>query len=153
MEWSSFFTGIITTVFCALFVLIWKKLVIPWWQDRGYGGLRLNKIWVADISAADGKFSITLDLSQKSHDITGILKITKTFTEGETSQISELKVRGCILESFVQLRCKSINNDKLSFSVFMLKVEESGNKLNGIYAFRDLKADGIKCIDIGFCHE
>ena len=148
MDTEGFITGILVTVFCGLVILFWGKIIVPWWQDRGYKGLRLDGTWNAEIQAKDGKFVFKLELSQKFHDLSGKLSITKSLI-GDGSSQSELEIQGVYWESFLQLTGKSCVDNKLSFSVFLLKAY-GRSRLAGIYSFRALNNDEILSHKISF---
>ena len=154
MDWGGFWTGVAAGVavsaLTALVVWLWRSVIVPWWLDRGYEGLRLDKQdWNATIPAKDGRFTLLLSLSQRFHNLRGTLDITKTLTDGQVSH-SKLDVHGRYWEQFVQFSCTSIKEGRLSFSVFLLKSEQAGQKLRGKYVFRTLNNDKIMSIEVEF---
>lgn len=157
MQWLQFLSGIGTGVFasilCGIALLLWHRVVVPWWQNRGYEGLRLDGCdWKSTIPDKDGKFILVLILSQKFHILTGHLEITKHRNDGEVT-CSKLEVQGRYWEQFAQLNCKSVKDGRLSFSTLLLKSKEGGNKLCGKYVFRALNNDEVMASDVEFCRK
>ena len=78
MSTETILTGLISGVLCSLLLLIiaiyWKKIILPWIEDRAYKGTRIDGMWYTRMEINGRVTKETVELKQYGNKITG--KIT-----------------------------------------------------------------------------
>ncbi|ELB2885884.1 hypothetical protein QNE71_004574 [Vibrio alginolyticus] len=127
--------GIVTTIVLAVISLVFKKGLIPWYQEIIYKGVDLKGNWLLRETYEDGvTYTCQLNLTQKAHKISGNASMTVMNSGHDYNQIFDIE--GETWEGYLTLNMRSKNNTTLSFVAGLLKVEERGASLSGSWAYR-----------------
>lgn len=137
-------TGIITAVLLYIFNQIFKKLLLPWYQNFKYKGVDLNGKWTGFmIDTPEVSFPFNIKLDQNAHDINGTAELNKSQTRDKYS-MTKYDVSGYVWEGYITLNFQSSDRTRLSFATALLQVLKGGRRLEGFFVFRDLRHDGIR---------
>jgi hypothetical protein len=125
------FSGIITSIFIWISVQIFKKLIIPWYQQTIYRGIDVSGEWTST-QEYSGKVLAeqTIILKQKGHKITGTL-ISRNDIPSKGQDTTSFILNGEIFDNYVDLEYQIKDKKLLGRGSQLLKVKDGGQKLEG----------------------
>jgi hypothetical protein len=112
---------------------IMKNVVLPWYEDKIYRGVRIDGVWIRtelnghslkDINRPIAKMT----LKQKGDYITGLYCHGADTVNGE-DRLESYSVTGHISNSFVTLTMKPLENDNIDAAAGILHIFNKDNKL------------------------
>ena len=128
-------SGITTSTLVYIIVLVFNRIVIPWYQDLIYKGVDISGEWKSEIDygilgppfGAKGLF--VLKLNQKAHSVkgsaTGIVK-----RDGQET-VTTYNVEGEIGDRILHLTLKCSDKQRLGIYTELLEVSGHGNVMQG----------------------
>lgn len=130
----SVLSGIITSSLIFLFVQLFRTVVIPWYQELTYQGVKVCGTWYTKLN--NGDQLITIELAQSANQLDG----TATFSTNKqvNSHYEPLRVfllKGSVQDRFLSLSGAHRDRQRLGISSFLLEVIGDGRKLKGILTF------------------
>jgi hypothetical protein len=145
-------SGIVTSIAIFLFSVVWKKQLVPWYEQRVYKGIRIQGTWflVDDDKdkPKDGHWTQieTLDISQTAHHIVGTLTLSPK--EGVGGPVIALTVTGDITDRFVSMSFKSPSQNRLAYGVILGEVRSDGNRIEGQAAYYEVHANAVVAAEV-----
>ena len=141
------FSGVITTIVIYILNVIFKRILLPWYQAISYKGIDVSGSWEGNIDSKKDIIYFTgkLTLQQNAHDLIGSYVIVKYENE-KVLKITSMKVSGTVWEGFVSLTCRTVSNKNLSFGSMLLKINDE--QLNGHQIFRNLAGNSSGIMDM-----
>jgi len=130
------FSGIATGIVILMFTQVWQKVVLPWYEERVYKGVRISGTWqLIDEEPDDSQWTQRelLIIKQTAYRLSGHqILYTK---EGGTEGIKTLDISGEIRDGYVVLAANSKDPSALSRGAFLGRVGGAGDILEGQAAF------------------
>ena len=146
--------GLVTATAIYLFSIVWKKQLVPWYEQRVYKGVCLQGTWVLvddeDKSPVNGQWTQveTFDISQMAQHITGTLTLSPK--EGVQEPVVALTLNGEITDRFVTLIMKSPSQHRLAYGVLLGQVVGDGNRIEGQAAYYDVNENQIAAAKVAY---
>lgn len=139
-------TGIFTTVIIFFNKFLFNKVLVPWYLKTTYRGVDISGKW----TAGTGNFTLTMEIKQNAHNLSGVLTMTKN--DGERISTSSHYLAGDVWEGYASLQSNTVDKRLLSYGNLLLKIE-SGRLLKGIFVARKFKGNqdiGIQSEEMSF---
>jgi hypothetical protein len=147
--------GVATSALLLLLSEMFKKIVIPWYQDLVYKGVDLRGKWGAQRTfPSQIIYHYSLVLKQTANTLSGLMTISKMNSQpgppgGHLGDyVQGFEVKGTTWEGFVTLNMTSDDRRNLSFVTSLLQVRNRGQALVGHMAYRSSVADQVDSEDI-----
>jgi hypothetical protein len=129
-------SGIVTSLILFLFLKYWAKVFIPWFEDRVYRGVRIDRRWkIYTDNQTESSAEVTL--KQSAHRISGV--IAWNDKDGITDYLITGEFKDLILTATYQQR----NTNSLDRGTITLYCLKNGAQLTGCYAWYDVKTSKI----------
>ncbi|MBC8146982.1 MAG: hypothetical protein H8E98_03220 [Bacteroidetes bacterium] len=123
------FSGIITSILIWICIQMFKKILIPWYQQTIYRGINVSGEWISKQEYSGNVLAEqTISLNQKGHLIKGTL-ISRNKIPNKGEDTTTFKINGEIFDNYVDIEYQ-INDKKLiGRGSQLLKVKDGGEKL------------------------
>lgn len=121
--------GVLTSALIMLAISIFKKIIVPWYQNIIYRGISLSGPWHWFDEDED---SVKMELKQAGDSITGIYTYMDSKKKGD---IKIYHVTGWARDRFVQLNLKSADPKRLGILSYVFEIVGDGNELRGCSVF------------------
>ena len=140
-------SGILTSVAVALFLILIKKLLVPWYQSVTYSGINLSGTWYAVDPTMAQRIEITLNQTAKH------IKGRATFVHIPDDEANEgpasyeptrtFNLTGITQDRFVALTLRHADTNRLGINCYLLEVIGDGRCMAGYFSFYSIKSQGI----------
>ena len=129
-------SGLVTSAILFVFLQYWSRVVIPWFEERVYRGIRIDRKWKIK---ADGETRAQAEatITQSAHRISGLIIWQEAGTTFEYKLTGEF--RDLILTATYKQR--SVNT--LDRGTITLFCKQNGQLLEGCYAWYDFNKSDI----------
>ena len=140
-------SGVVASTLVFLFTVIWKKHLVPWYEQRVYNGVSIQGAWTLVDSAPQEASTHewtqleTLEITQAAQHLQGTLTLAPK--PGIESAVIALGVAGEISDRFVSLLMKSPSRSRIAYGVMLGQVVGEGNRIEGQAAFYDVTHNEI----------
>ena len=143
------FLGILSGVFTATILLVagkyYRRLFIPWYENRLYKGVVLDGKWEGTRTRFSGsentkekkildKLEILLELTQSGYKICGLFRAKSTFSQGEIYE-NLYNITGRISDNYVVLEYIPLSRKRTGLGTFVLHVKNGGRRMEGSISF------------------
>lgn len=143
-ELFSIFLGVISGIATAIVIWgcaqIFKKVVLPWFEEVVYKGVDVSGTWVFKYKSPDTvpepqrmAFEVVLDVEQKAHYLTGTFQ-AKT-TRQDTEYINQYKFTGVLRDNYIVFTYQALRKNRTGTGAFLLRVCHGGTELTGSAVF------------------
>lgn len=129
---------IATFIFLYLNWLV-KSILIPWYEDKIYRGVRVNGHWVIDEwdenkLGNNAPIRATFEIKQKADQIKGIY--THTIVKEKEEDTTSYVIKGEIRNTYLAATSWPISDEQLDAGTYMLRVHsQDGLKMKGMLSF------------------
>ncbi|NEM98202.1 hypothetical protein [Pontibacter burrus] len=125
------FSGILTSIIIWAFVKLFRKVLIPWYQQIIYRGINISGEWTCSVDFPGGVHTDQMiSLIQKGHKVQGTF-ITKTTAPNREGSTNSFRAIGEVFDNYVDIEYNIIDKRYIGRGSFMFKVLEGGEKLQG----------------------
>lgn len=138
--------GVLAYVFVSLVGQAVRKIVLPWYHDLVYRGVRLDGRWKVTNLLGSGNQTAELQLTQQADRVTGTCTFVKQESdEGDAfyEQVRTCKLSGTVRDRFVELSFRHVDPARLGAGVFLLEVHGDGRTMGGQQTFYSVGSSGI----------
>lgn len=126
------FSGILTSVLIWLAIQIFKKILIPWYQQSIYRGIDISGDWTSRQEFSGGVISNqTLEVNQKGHFIKGTLISHNSVPKQQEEDVKYFTLYGEIFDNYVDIEYKNRDRKNIGRGSLLLKVKNGGDTLEG----------------------
>lgn len=140
-------SGILTSAVLFGFGLFWTKAVLPWYREAIYSGVVLARNWGGRQEMQGGFTEVVLAIEeQHALELVGSLHIRHRTVQGGWDL--SFRARGEVWEGYVSLSFRPIERSVTSISNALLKIDGGGNKLSGIFTFRNVNIEKVDFLQI-----
>ena len=128
--------GVLSGVVASLIILfstsVVKGVLLPWYRQFVYKGVDISGSWRALKNPPDPPplRTLTLELVQQAHSITGAAIITATPEDVSTPR--SFKLVGSLSDRFLEFRMKQVDKKQLGIVVGLFEVIGDGNTMSGV---------------------
>lgn len=138
-------SGILTSFVIWLIIKLFQKIVLPWYQNFTYQGLKISGSWVGfyenkfnhtndpkssnNITRNNNDPDYSIHLKQKGHIIYGTLTRNKT-SAGERD-IKEFEFEGLFRNGDLVFYYKPKDQTRLGLGCYVMKLADDGRKFEG----------------------
>jgi len=136
----SVLTGLITYVFVQFLVLVFNKVIIPWYQSIVYRGRNIEGEWVGYSAKKEGRAYVrektprsTIHLVQKGHKITGEILVTKQPSGKATRKL--FTVDGLFYDNNLIITLRVKDKRRIGGGTCVMRLTEDGKKLKGKHSY------------------
>jgi hypothetical protein len=138
-------SGLITSVLVYLIVLVFNKIVQPWFQDIIYSGVRIDGQWYTQKTFRNGDTiqDELLELNQHAHKISGTRTLTKRYKANDSIEIKTFKIEGKIRDRYVLLSFDNIDKRKFGIESSLYEITSGGEDLIGSTIWTDVGTNSI----------
>jgi hypothetical protein len=139
-------SGIVTGMLIYSFSILWKRILVPWYEERVYRGLDISGEWnvkhphpdEADMQWAQAG---VLTLRQTAHRLTGTMTLTPKDTN--SNETRTFLFSGEISDRFIWAWMSHSERSRLGYAVALLEVVGDGRSLKGRQVHYDVLNDVI----------
>lgn len=125
------FSGIITSATIWFSIQIFKKIIVPWYQQSIYRGIDISGDWVSSQNYAGGvSVEQIIQIKQKGHRLSGTL-ISQNKIPNIGEDTTAFTLDGEIFDNYVDIEYQINDNKSIGRGSQLLKVKEGGVKLEG----------------------
>ncbi len=140
-------SGVLTSIAVAAFLLLIKKVIIPWYQSITYSGINLSGTWHAVDPTMSQRIEITL--SQTAKHIKGQAVFTRIpddehdGTPPGYEPTRAFGLTGVTQDRFVALILRHKDANRLGINCYLLEVIGDGRRMSGFFTFYSINANQI----------
>ncbi len=128
--------GIITYVIIGFTISIFRKIVLPWYQNLIYKGINIRGEWLGYAATIEGGEYVvgpdsesTVILNQQGNKIYGELLLTKQPSGEKCRKLFEFE--GTFVDTILMCNSKARDSNNMGKGAFLMKLTENGAKLKG----------------------
>ncbi len=133
--------GTLTSALLVVFGAALSKIVIPWYQRLVYRGIDLSGSWEGMFEMKGARYRFDTSLRQSAHLLKGTT--TKSKSGSDDDYVHNFKLSGSTWDGWVLLNLESSDRTSLSFGTALLKIYETGERLEGGMFFRGRHTDEL----------
>jgi hypothetical protein len=130
--------GLVATAITVFIDKVWKRLIVPWYEERVYQDARIGGVWKAEFHNQGEIEEERIDITTKGHQVSGTITITKGKNEGKVYLFNG-NFRNLILVATYHSR-KDYELDRGSFALLLRK---NGTLLEGQCIYFSDKSNSI----------
>lgn len=138
-------SGLITSAILFLLLQVFNKIVLPWFQDIIYSGVRIEGQWYTQkIFKETGTIQDELmEIKQHAYKLSGIYTVTKRIPDTENVELKTFVLEGKIKDGFVHLVSHNTDKTKIGITCSLYKVASGGDSLIGSDIWVDVGSNAI----------
>jgi len=123
-------SGVITSGLLYLAVAIFKRVILPWYQNLIYSGTEIAGEWYC--YARDLAQNAKFELTQHANLLKGqAVYVHADEGDVEIEKLRTFTVAGIIEERFVQLNLKHVDKTRIGLVSYLLEVKGDGRRMSG----------------------
>ncbi len=123
-------SGVITSGLLYLAVIIFKRVILPWYQNLIYSGTEIAGEWYC--YARDLAQNAKFELTQHANQLKGqAIYVHADEGDVEIEKLRTFTVTGIIEERFVQLNLKHVDKTRIGLVSYLLEVKGDGRRMSG----------------------
>lgn len=135
--------GIITAAVIHLLVVLFDKVLLPWYRQLVYRGVEIQGKWEESHEYGNGNTQlVTAELSQKAHAITGSVTIVKS-TNGEITRTEIMSLKGAVKDRLFNGTIVPVDKKRVGISTVLLEIIGDGSRMRGSASWYDAGAARI----------
>lgn len=141
--WREIVSAVIASIVILIVVTMWKKAIVPWFEERLYRDLNRAGTW--DVSGTEGgkRFAEVAKVKQRGHRVWGVLTYRGQSISGEP-QIIEYLFEGEFRNLILTARQWEKRRHSLERGSFTLMVKRNADFMRGYYAwYLDIQSDVV----------
>jgi len=137
-------SGIITAFIIHLLILMFNKIILPWYRELVYSGVEIKGGWKVSSDYGQGNSQVVaINLSQKASSINGKATIVKS-SNGKVVETTMMAIVGSIKDRLFNVTLIPIEKKRVGISISLLEVVGNGNIMRGSACWYDSSAAVIK---------
>src|SRR6185503_1394321 len=126
-------SGAVTGILIYAFSMVWRRVLVPWYEERLYRGIDVSGQWLISHPGTEGQAEWshrgTLSLKQSAHRLTGSLSLVAR--EGTTAEGRTLSFVGEVSDRFVWGRLRHTSRARIGQVVMLAQITGDGRKILG----------------------
>lgn len=142
---SGIISGIITSIIIFTFSILFKKILIPYYADMIYRGVRIEGTWNGVNKTPNSEIRVVCTIKQNSFDITGTFAVETTYSTGKQYS-NNYEIEGFINGNMLTLTYKASDRSRTGTGVLMFQILSGGKELRG-KAIHSENGNGIGVFD------
>jgi hypothetical protein len=124
-------SGIFTAAVIQLLLLIFNRVLLPWYRQLIYSGIDISGTWTEELNFDNGnKQTLTAELNQNADSISGNIVLAKT-KNGEHYKTEAMSLEGRLKDRLLNCVLKHTDKKRLGISTLLLEVVGDGKKMKG----------------------
>ena len=136
-------SGIITAAVIYLLVVLFDKVLLPWYCQLLYRGVDIQGKWEESLSLGDGKTQIvTVELSQKAHAIKGSVTVVKS-TNGKIDRTEIMSLEGAVKDRLFNGTIVPVDKKRVGIVTVLLEIIGDGSRMMGSTTWYDVNTAKI----------
>ena len=133
-------SGVIAAAVIYLLVVLFNKVVLPWYNQLVYRGVEIQGKWEESLEFDYGNTQLaTIELSQKAHVIMGSVTVVKS-TTGEIVRTEIMSLNGNVNERFFNGTIVPVDKKRVGISTVLLEIIGDGSRMGGSVSWYDANA-------------
>lgn len=130
-------SGILTALLLGLLSIIFRKIILPWFESFVYRGVNVSGNWVHTKKEQSQTFEIQLELEQKAQRIHGSFQAKTNWLEKEKNEeyVNYYEIKGDVKDNYILLTYSAKRKDRTGVGAFLLRVSHGGTELIGTIIF------------------
>lgn len=129
--WLTLIVTIISSIITWSFLLMVQRVVLPWYENLTYKGIRLEGSWQSTTSSHK---KVThhefMDIKQRGHILTGYYFVKNELKKSKPI-LSNYSLEGRIVNNHISLSCFIKSQKRMGIVQFLLEIDEGGEALTG----------------------
>ena len=138
-------SGVITSAVLALCVRIFQTTVVPWVQERIYGGISVEGEWNGQRKDGDVEYNFQLVVEQVGSRLSGIFLAVDKFPDRVTTRSFALS--GILHGTYAVLTYFPTTRSTVGGGAFVLQLLEGGDRLSGAMSYIRTKTGTVQAKD------
>jgi hypothetical protein len=136
-------SGIITAAIIHLLVLLFNKVLLPWYRQFVYRGVDIQGKWEENLDFGNGNTQImTIELSQEAHAIAGSITIVKS-TNKQITRTEMMLLKGTVKDRLFNGTIIPVDKKRVGISTILLEIIGDGTRMRGSASWYDVIAARI----------
>lgn len=137
-------SGIITAAVLHFMVLLFNRIVLPWYRQLVYRGVDISGKWEEHLDFGNGNTQIaTAELTQRANAITGSVTVVKT-SNGLITKTEILSIKGTIKDRLFNANLTPLDKTRVGIASSLLEVIGDGARMRGCSSWYDSGAAEIQ---------
>lgn len=136
-------SGVLTSAFIYGSALFLRRVVIPWYQNLVYEGVRIDGVW--EMSCPDMAQMAQMELKQRASVLNGSLTFVLREGEGfrDVERLRTSQVTGRIVDRFITLDYKHTDKSRLGVGGLLFEVIGDGRQLDGVISLYSIRTNRV----------
>jgi hypothetical protein len=131
-------SGIVTAVILYLLLILFNRIVLPWYRQLVYQGVDIAGKWEEHLDFGNGKTQvITAELTQKANSITGNVTIVKA-ANGQITRTEIMFIKGTIKDRLFSATLIPVDKKRVGMITTLLEVVGDGGRMSGWASWYDV---------------
>lgn len=132
----SVIAGLISAALCFLFVVYYRRVILPWMENLAYKGAKIEGAWHATVNYDYGTSEELWDIKRTGHAIVGVVTVISGADKG-----SAWDVFGEIQNDLITITYVDRNKANIDRGCLTLSITDYGKKLKGKQSYYDGKEE------------
>ncbi|MEM6719746.1 MAG: hypothetical protein AAF611_10545 [Bacteroidota bacterium] len=129
--------GIMTSALIFGLGVIFKKIILPWYQSMIYKGVNISGTWIRRFEVQNSSvIEARFHLKQKGNKLYGIEEWSKR-KDGNLVKLGSYNLSGEIADRFVHIKSINIDKKRIGYLTLLLQVVKGGDVLEGKAIYYD----------------
>jgi hypothetical protein len=136
-------SGILTSALIYLFVLIFTRIVLPWYRQLLYRGIEIQGEWTSSTDLGSGLIEEgSIELRQKADSVSGDLSLTKC-QDGKIIKTETMRLTGRLKDRFLFASISPVKKSRLGIGTTLLEIVGDGSEMRGCESWYDIGTKSI----------
>lgn len=129
------FTGVLSAMIIGATNIIYKNMILPWFQVKVYKGVLLEGCWNGFMQIGAVKWDMKLVIKQKGSKVSGELTAKSNNPDAQKKE-TDMTFEGNIYDGYLIISCVAKDPRDISFGAMILRIKNK--RMTGRQIFRDL---------------
>ena len=129
------FTGVLSAMIIGATNIIYKNMILPWFQVKVYKGVLLEGCWNGFMQIGAVKWGMKLVIKQKGSKVSGELTAKSNNPDAQKKE-TDMTFEGNIYDGYLIISCVVKDPRDISFGAMILRIKNK--RMTGRQIFRDL---------------
>ena len=141
-------SGILTSALIYLLILIFTRIVLPWYRQLMYRGIEVQGEWTSSMHLRPELIQEwSMELKQKADSVSGDLSQSKC-QDGQIIKTETLRLTGSLKDRFLSGSIHPVEKSRLGICMILLEIVGDGSEMQGCVGWYDIGTKSIMSDDI-----
>lgn len=135
-------SGVVSAFVVWVVISLFRNTILPWYRQYVYKGVEIEGEWIysSEQKSVTNTFKLNIE-KQLGHELSGWF--SQDYKDGSELRHGRYKFNGEVVDGFVVLSLFPSNRNKSTFGTIHVQIKGSGNKLEGVFTYKNTQSDDI----------